>query len=192
MLEFRFTTTHARFYTAQKLTAFFLFSYYHSPKRQCHFGQSQSGKDYSEPISSPTTLSLFCLRVYRLSQAESTKCFCHAISVLSQGLFFMSHFIDAFVPFITRSLQFSNCQITHQHRWRSSHIFQNLSQTTDSRLLVFLRFIWQLKHFLTLHHCFVFILLFASTVLRKPTKIRAFGCTRYAYLLLLSFILKHT
>ena len=70
--------------------------------------------------------------------------------------------------------------------------FKNLSQTTDSRLLVFLRFIWKLKHCLTLHRCFVFILLFASTVHRKPTKIRAFGCTRYAYLLLLSFILKHT
>ena len=104
----------------------------------------------------------------------------------------MPHFLDAFVPFITRSLQFSNCQNSHQRRWRSSHFLQNLSQTTDSRLLVFLRFIWQLKHFLTLHHCFVFILLFASTVHRKPTKIRAFGCTRYAYLLLLSFILKHT
>lgn len=70
--------------------------------------------------------------------------------------------------------------------------FKNLSQTTDSRLLVFLRFIWKLKHCLTLHRCFVFILLFASTVHRKPTKIRAFGCTRYAYLLLLRFILKHT
>lgn len=70
--------------------------------------------------------------------------------------------------------------------------FKNLSQTTDSRLLVFLRFIWKLKHCLTLHRCFVFILLFASTVPRKPTKIRAFGCTRYAYLLLLRFILKHT
>ena len=64
------------------------------------------------------------------------------------------------------------------HRWRSSHFLQNLSQTTDSRLLVFLRFIWQLKHFLTLHHCFVFILLFASTVHRKPPKIRALGCNQ--------------
>ena len=107
-------------------------------------------------------------------------------------------FNSAFVPFITRSLQFSNCQNSHQRRWRSSHIPSELEPNHRLSFISVSSFFsistgsWQLKHFLTLHHCFVFILLFASTVHRKPTKIRAFGCTRYAYLLLLRFILKHT